>query len=122
LDFANRLPGVNVPERPSHNQGLGNNAADRSPLLESFLGNLFMDAGGDADVNLAVESSGHRAAPMYTNIPRYINLVKTLPFRAPAFGARNLHFRNSKQLQIPRYAGNDNLAEVSQYCASLIDG
>jgi hypothetical protein len=43
------------------------------------------------------------------------------PFVIPSapFGARNLHFRNSKQLQIPRYAGNDNQVEMSQYCATL---
>jgi hypothetical protein len=34
--------------------------------------------------------------------------VQPLSFRAPLFGARNLHFRDSTQLQIPRYARNDN--------------
>jgi len=43
--------------------------------------------------------------------------VKTLRFRAPAFGARNPHFRDSKQLQIPRFARNDNLVQVTQYFA-----
>jgi hypothetical protein len=30
-----------------------------------------------------------------------------------AFGARNLHFRNSRQLQIPRYARKNKFVRVS---------
>jgi hypothetical protein len=40
-----------------------------------------------------------------------------LSFRAPLFGARNLLFRDSKQLRIPRYARNDHRAEYD--CAGL---
>jgi hypothetical protein len=34
--------------------------------------------------------------------------VIALSFREPGVGARELHFRSSNQLQIPRFARNDN--------------
>src|SRR5271165_4301429 len=44
LHFGNRLPGIDVPQRPPDDEGLGENPADRVACLEGFLGDFFVKA------------------------------------------------------------------------------
>jgi len=44
---------------------------------------------------------------------------QSIVIRKTRFWREESAFSNSKQLQIPRYARNDNLVEVSQYFAIL---
>ncbi len=65
---------------------------------DEFTG-LYADVTDDASVREAI-----------SQVAIVMPLIKTLSFRVPAFGARNLHFHGPRQLQIPRWARNDKVA------------
>jgi hypothetical protein len=58
-DFFDRLPWINFPQGAPDNQRLRKNPADGTPPIERLLGDLFVNAGGNPYVNLAIECSGH---------------------------------------------------------------
>src|SRR2546428_9100065 len=76
VHFVDRLPGINVPEGSPDDQRLRENPTDGSSLVKGLLGDFLVDAGGNPDVNLAVESSGHRKnLSACTTIPWYITCL-----------------------------------------------
>jgi acylphosphatase len=70
VHFVDGFPGIDISESAPYDQRLREDSADRSALVESFLGDVRVNAGWNSDVNLAVECSGHGSL-FKSNIPLY---------------------------------------------------